>query len=356
MFAIAARSVWRLFKKPRPSKKARQMSSLRRRNVENSNSEGNRQKAAEQSRAFSSGVLGQATGFERGISGQDESLFSAPAIEEPEIKRENTEDTGLPPENGVEVEPRTLETVLEETESQLGQEDYREEEVPPSLRLCAICNDEQASAQFPEVPEMCASSHESEACVYDWEVYLAGQIATQRPSRITCIQCPNTLTQADARRLATEETYQRFLEAELKEILSADGTFTWCISPNCQSGQQHFDGDIFTCIQCGHKHCTSCHLDWHAGETCEGTKERKLREEREALEAEAAEHERTRLAEERAAYLQRMHTEETASNIFMIGHTKICPGRDCNRRIAKVGGCDHMTCKCHRVLSCQSQN
>lgn len=358
--------MWDLFKQLRPAKRGRRIPKQHEANMENDNDD-------TKSCALSSGGVSIQTvsSCAKAPSQEEEEVQQAGAkelkssspgdtedqeisqIEDQENRKQtlktvfddDTEDQEVSKSEGQGNEMKTLETVPEETESQLAQESGMEEEQTPSLKFCVICDDHQASDQFPSVPELCAESHGSDACAYDWDVYLEMQIDSQRPDRITCIQCSNALSQADIRRLCTGQTYEKFLEAELRAVLSADETFTWCISPSCKSGQQHFDGDIFTCLQCGHKHCTSCHLDWHSGETCESNKERKLREEREALEAEhAAEEEMARLAEEQAAQAQRLEREEAASSVVVDRDTKICPGENCKKRVVKIDGCDHMTC------------
>ena len=50
--------------------------------------------------------------------------------------------------------------------------------------------------------------------------------------------------------------------------MAIDETFRWCINPACKYGQAHSEGDIFRCVECGHKACVNCNVDWHTDETC----------------------------------------------------------------------------------------
>jgi len=59
-----------------------------------------------------------------------------------------------------------------------------------------------------------------------------------------------------------------YLDAEFKATMSANPDFRWCISPTCESGQIHSEGDIFRCVECDTKACAHCNVAWHGGETC----------------------------------------------------------------------------------------
>jgi len=82
------------------------------------------------------------------------------------------------------------------------------------------------------------------------------------------------------------------------------------------------EGNIFTCVACGHKVCIIHENTWHEGETCEEFEYRSSgRKERD----------------------QRAQEEASLQAIGKL--TKKCPGPGCTWNIEKNDGCDHMTCK-----------
>ncbi|KAK5720764.1 hypothetical protein LTR15_006725 [Elasticomyces elasticus] len=116
--------------------------------------------------------------------------------------------------------------------------------------------------------------------------------------------------------------------------MAGDEAFRWYISPGCNSGQDHYDGDIFRCGSCGHKACAGCNVAWHEDETCE------VYQERIAQENQGRENREQRVRDEEASV-------ETLGRT-----TKICPNPECRRKLEKSGGCDHFTCKICRHEFC----
>lgn len=108
----------------------------------------------------------------------------------------------------------------------------------------------------------------------------------------------------------------RYDKAALKAAIANDPEFRFCLSTVCSSGQLHAAGadePIFRCEACGHRHCVVCEVPWHEGELCVNMQAKKRDE------------------------------AESAKKVAEI--SKQCP--NCNIKIEKNYGCDHMTCKPH---------
>ena len=129
----------------------------------------------------------------------------------------------------------------------------------------------------------------------------------------------------DTSRRVTLLTRSRYDHLSLVASLSSDPAFHWCLAPGCNSGQLHAtDNPILACGACSYRQCVRHKTAWHEGETCEEYDDR--------------------VSGRRAA------AEEEASNAKITETTKACP--NCNTRIEKNQGCDHMTCKICKYQFC----
>ena len=227
------------------------------------------------------------------------------------------------------------------------------------LRFCASCNDELPVARFPEPPEGGVCTHDVDICSNCWEKWLEVQVATKAVNRITCAQCDCVMDQARVRMLATARVYERsevslrlnimstsynvslysYLDAEIRAVLEDDPNFQWCLAADCDSGQLHEDGEIFTCGKCGAKSCMSCKVAWHGPETC-GDYQNRLQKEQKDSESsmqkeQAAVDTRERELREAELLQERKDGEEEAAAVTLKEVAQLCPG--CSIKVVKEG-------------------
>ncbi|KAF2772796.1 hypothetical protein EJ03DRAFT_170598 [Teratosphaeria nubilosa] len=182
---------------------------------------------------------------------------------------------------------------------------------------CTTRNRTLAIAAFPKHLQGSRCTHDRDTCRRCWHQWLQTQVSTQRFDQISCVTCSNLLGQGEIRALATEAVYQKYLDAEFKATLSSDLKFVWCPAAGYKSGQIHEDGNIFRCVQCGLKSCSDCAVLFHEDESCD--------------EYQARVNVRPQ---------QELDSAKTLKEI-----AKICPGPNCGRKLEKISGCDHMTCR-----------
>ena len=112
-----------------------------------------------------------------------------------------------------------------------------------------------------------------------------------------------------------------------------DPKFRRCLCPNCNFGQVHESGELEPVMRCGlcdYKMCYIHSTPWHEGQTC-------------------AEYDAIRWSKQRSL-------DEQASQITITRISKECPGPGCGRRIEKIEGCDHITCKSsHDIVGTKTQ-
>ena len=152
---------------------------------------------------------------------------------------------------------------------------------------CTVCDRPLRSNSFPAIPNDSTCNHDHQTCRRCWQQWLIVQISTTNVHQISCVQCNKVLGQSEIRAVATPADYQKYLDAEIKTVLSSDPDFRWCIA-GCKSGQVHSEGDIFRCVGCGSKACIHCEVAWHEGETCKAYQARVKnlsKEEQESLRA-----------------------------------------------------------------------
>ncbi|KAF7870289.1 hypothetical protein EAF04_004035 [Stromatinia cepivora] len=204
----------------------------------------------------------------------------------------------------------------------------REESLPPppELRECSICAEELNFADFPnQISAGCL--HDPTCCRTCLSRSIGVQIESIQWDEITCLECPALLSFDNVKSFASEADFITYDRNVLLSCIRSDPNFTNCLGPECGGGQIHEDGDdqpIMTCGTCSFKTCFTHKMPWHTGLTC-GQYNSQTRE--------------------------RLQQEE-ASQKLMEKATKKCP--NCQVRIQKNKGCDHMTCQSCKHEFCWS--
>lgn len=128
-----------------------------------------------------------------------------------------------------------------------------------------------------------------------------------------------------------------YLELGLKQHLSGDQEFKYCMNPDCNSGQYVSPDDEdsqFVCDVCEAVFCMQHDpMVKHSDESCEEYTERKEQE-------------------DATRKLESDSRGEAASRTEIERIAMACPG--CQVRIQKSAGCDHMTCKTHLLTMVQT--
>jgi len=204
------------------------------------------------------------------------------------------------------------------------------ESVPfPEIRECIACLEAHFADDFPpmtitckHLPTLCTS------CVQEAFTATALELATINRVRCTHQSCTEALSHDDIRRLATPQVFERYDYLVTRAALGDLENFMHCPNPRCNGGQEHIGGlgELFVCIDCGHRFCTRHNVNWHEGETC--------------LQYEN----RINLPNQNPERpsVQRGEDKETRDLLARI--SKPCPR--CRRPIQKTAGCDHMKCVC----------
>lgn len=196
-------------------------------------------------------------------------------------------------------------------------------------RECDICMVSHKPCHFPVCDELPAGcSHCTSTCRACIGASLASAIENSSLDSVGCPTCKASWDRYYIEKYATAEVMVRYEILGMLRLVQAMPTFIWCLSPKCDSGQIHQDGDkapIVTCTACGFKMCFTHQVAWHPEITC--TRYEALKKARD-VNADV----RTRLAE-----------EEEKTCAALAEHTKPCP--KCGAKILKDGGCNHMQCK-----------
>ncbi|KAA8615084.1 IBR domain containing protein [Pyrenophora tritici-repentis] len=197
-----------------------------------------------------------------------------------------------------------------------------EKKAPKRSRDCVVCGD---SVQIVDLPSLADCDHQPETCTGCYSGWIAAQLQESGWREVKCPGdgCKVQLSYQEIQAYASPKTFQQYDTFITRAAVGDDPNFRWCRA--CDSGQFHIsgvEGNIFRCVDCGHKACTVHENTWHEGETCEEyeyrTSGRKEREQR---------------------------AQEEASLKAIGKLTKKCPGPGCTWNIQKNHGCDHMTCK-----------
>ncbi|KAF5876970.1 putative ring finger protein [Botrytis fragariae] len=173
----------------------------------------------------------------------------------------------------------------------------------PQLKECSICAEDLVLANFShQISAQC--THDPTCCSSCLSRSIGVQIGSKEWNQIRCPECAVLLSFDNVKFFASEADF------------ISDPNFTNCLGPGCNNGQIHEGGDdqpIMTCGTCSFKTCFTHKMPWHTDFTCEGYDDQS----REKLR------------------------QEEASQDLMDKATKRCP--NCQVRIEKNKGCDHMT-------------
>lgn len=125
----------------------------------------------------------------------------------------------------------------------------------------------------------------------------------------------------EVRKYTTKADFQRY--SYLKTRSEIPGHYIFCTNPKCDGSQPHLTeaGPKMVCQHCGALTCANHKLPWHEGKTCE---EFDISDEQ----------------------LDRLDEAEMTAKLLTEEGTSICPNPECGQAVSKLGGCDHMTCRC----------
>ncbi|THW86712.1 hypothetical protein D6D15_07189 [Aureobasidium pullulans] len=170
-------------------------------------------------------------------------------------------------------------------------------------RMCEVCGEDKSTNSFPNATQVSSHDHEHDVCHECFAMHLDVEVDSKMWDQVSCPQCPSLLQQHEIQNLATPECFAKYARFARRAALSSNPDYRYCFSTSCESGQVHEGQEpVFSCQECGHRHCTVCEVDWHKDETCEQYQAR----------------------------------------------NQPCP--NCQARIEKSDGCDHMLCS-----QCQHQ-
>ncbi|CAG8513424.1 12610_t:CDS:2 [Ambispora gerdemannii] len=185
-------------------------------------------------------------------------------------------------------------------------------------------------------------------------------------------KCRSVLTEDYVKKLSSETIFERYQKLSLVSALSQIDDFYWCLNPNCDSGQIHYEGDaapIMTCQSCSKKTCVMHSLPIPDGSLscpqCANITETFDNEPREPTTSQRTNPQssnktlkqiqqrklRQTIAIDNSQKRQDLQKEknrqmEEKSKAYIDSMTKKCP--KCNANIEKNEGCDHMMCRAPR--------
>ena len=214
-----------------------------------------------------------------------------------------------------------------------GAKGKRQQQLGQLTRECDVCMASHKPSHFPTPEDLPADcSHCTNTCKACISASLASAIENRPFDEAGCPRCKASWDRYYIESYSTEEVMLRYETMGMLRLVQAMPTFIWCLSPTCDSGQIHQDGDeapIVTCAACGFKMCFTHQVAWHPEITC-------------------ADYEAYRDAESaNADFRTRLAQEEEKTAAALAKSTKPCP--KCGAKIQKDGGCEHMTCKSDRL-------
>ncbi|OCL09689.1 hypothetical protein AOQ84DRAFT_403818 [Glonium stellatum] len=197
------------------------------------------------------------------------------------------------------------------------------ERAAQDVHYCIICAEEMPLVNFPAHTPTTHCTHDIDVCIVCMSKWIAENLKARGWNEIRCPICLQSLERNDVQRGASPKTYAHYETLSTRSALSSTPSFTWCLNPSCNSGQEHHGGlnnPAFRCRSCSQVYCLADKCLWHTGEDC-------------------AQYQR------RTQVQQQQHAaEERASWWTMTLTTRLCPNPQCGRRFEKAGGCDHMVC------------
>ncbi|KAH6684850.1 hypothetical protein F5X68DRAFT_241842 [Plectosphaerella plurivora] len=237
---------------------------------------------------------------------------------------------------------------------------------------CIICTENLPVYRFTAQRTTEDCNHEPRCCFECIQNFIHAMLESRVWTDIRCPECQSNFTYNDFRRLARPDDFARIDNLSSTAALSALPEFRWCLA-GCGSGQLHGDeatNPRMECVNCHARQCYTHNVAWHNGMTCdeydqfianpETFRSRQDIENERAAAGRAPEREsqadgewarereerqRRTLEESERAPTQRedmirRQREENESTNVITQTTKPCP--NCQWRIEKIDGCDHM--------------
>ncbi|KAJ7538665.1 hypothetical protein O6H91_11G058500 [Diphasiastrum complanatum] len=137
------------------------------------------------------------------------------------------------------------------------------------------------------------------------------------PLACTYEECGQPFLMADVEALLSNEQQEELQRASLSVfVVASRGSYKFCSTPDCPVVYRaSSSGQLFTCPACSVRLCTSCHVEYHEGLSCE-------------------------------LYRTYRQDPDTSLQAWRDGKedVKDCPS--CHCVIEKIEGCNHVTCKC----------
>mmetsp|Transcript_6870 Transcript_6870/g.8675 ORF Transcript_6870/g.8675 Transcript_6870/m.8675 type:complete len:594 (-) Transcript_6870:266-2047(-) len=187
------------------------------------------------------------------------------------------------------------------------------------LKDCTICYDEKPQEEMLSMP----CGHEF--CLECWK----SQIQITLESGPSCIlatcpaeKCNEIVTEEEVSKVA-QELLPKFTKYQLRNFVELNGTSRWCPGPGCDriaamtgknSSLSDANSIVATCDVCSTIFCIKCGAEPHAPLICS------------VLDT----------------WNEKCKNESETAN-WLLANTKKCP--NCNTRIEKNQGCNHMTCR-----------
>jgi hypothetical protein len=185
-------------------------------------------------------------------------------------------------------EPMELDEMSTRTSRQPQSAGNYEKYEHPRNRDCVVCGE---SVHIADLPALFPCDHRPETCAECYSGWITARLQDSNWGEVKCPGdgCKTILSYHDIQAYGSPEIFQRYdtyiaraafsqdresgksesLQAPLL-LTSLAANFRWCRA--CDSGQIHLsgvEGNIFTCVACGHKVCIVHENTWHEGETCE---------------------------------------------------------------------------------------
>lgn len=176
--------------------------------------------------------------------------------------------------------------------------------------ICSICGDQV------EIPEMYALGCGHKFCSACYGTYLITAV-NDGPS-CTKANCPAHLCKeivppSAFRKLVPLEVFEKYRMYCIRNFIDTSKTMRWCPAAGCEKVVIGSGITVVVC-SCGHPFCFRCCEVAHDPSTCDQLKE----------------------------WLEKCQNESETAN-WILANTKKCP--ECQARIEKNQGCNHMNCK-----------
>ncbi|CAG8566448.1 4681_t:CDS:2 [Ambispora gerdemannii] len=128
----------------------------------------------------------------------------------------------------------------------------------PQMKECIICAETFDMTQLTQISINC--QHENDICQECIARHIEHELQAKGNIEIICPNenCQSVMTEDDVKKLSNETIFERYQKLSLVAALSKMDDFYWCLNPNCDSGQIHYEGDaapIMTCQSCLKKTC-----------------------------------------------------------------------------------------------------